>query len=525
MTRRLPALPALISGSAWCIVFVLALAGASASAFAAQPADDTLRIGSKRFTESYILAQVLAQTAAPHTASPPAVLQGLGNTAIVYAALRSGSIDLYPEYLGTISQEILKNKTPMSLADMNAALAPLGLGAAIPLGFNNGYALAMREDTAQRLDIVSLSDLAKHPTLKLGLSNEFLGRADGWQGLASRYTAPQVPIALDHGLAYDAIAQQQVDVIDIYTTDAKIDHLNLRVLKDDLAYFARYDAVLLFRLDVPTRFPKAWAALQKLDGSIDEKAMIAMNARAELHGVAFDVIARDHLAAKSDIARPDSATTGASADPGQRGFWAKLFGPDLARLTRQHLTLTLVALGGAALLGIPLAVWVFPHPRLRAVVLGAAGLLQTVPSLAMLAMLISALGLIGTLPALIALVLYALLPIMRNTVTGLSEVSSGQRLAGQALGLTRGQIMREVELPQALPTIIAGLRTATSIAIGTATLAAFVGAGGYGERIVTGLALNDGQMLLAGALPATLLALLSEALFEGLEHLMRQRRA
>jgi osmoprotectant transport system permease protein len=189
------------------------------------------------------------------------------------------------------------------------------------------------------------------------------------------------------------------------------------------------------------------------------------------------------------------------------------------------LTLTLVALGGAAMLGIPLAVWVFPHPRLRAVVLGAAGLLQTVPSLAMLAMLISALGLIGTLPALIALVLYALLPIMRNTVTGLSEVSSGQRLAGQALGLTRGQIMREVELPQALPTIIAGLRTATSIAIGTATLAAFVGAGGYGERIVTGLALNDGQMLLAGALPATLLALLSEALFEGLEHLMRQRRA
>lgn len=523
MTRRLPALPALISWSAWCTVLVLALA--SASAFAAQPADDTLRIGSKRFTESYILAQVLVQTAAPHTASPPAALQGLGNTAIVYAALRSGSIDLYPEYLGTISLEILKNKTPMSLADMNAALAPLGLGAAIPLGFNNGYALAMREDTAQRLDIVSLSDLAKHPTLKLGLSNEFLGRADGWQGLASRYTAQQVPIALDHGLAYGAIAQQQVDVIDIYTTDAKIDHLRLRVLKDDLAYFARYDAVLLFRLDVPMRFPKAWAALQKVDGSIDEKAMIAMNARAELHGVAFDVIARDHLAAKSDAARPDSATTGAGADPGQRGFWAKLFGPDLARLTRQHLTLTLIALGGAALLGIPLAVWVFPHPRLRAVVLGAAGLLQTVPSLALLAMLISALGLIGTLPALIALVLYALLPIMRNTVTGLSEVSSGQRLAGQALGLTRGQIMQEVELPQALPTIMAGLRTATSIAIGTATLAAFVGAGGYGERIVTGLALNDGQMLLAGALPATLLALLSEALFEGLEHLMRQRKA
>ncbi len=502
---------------------VLVLAFVNAPSFAAQATHDSLRIGSKRFTESYILAQVLAQTAAAHTPKPPAVLQGLGNTAIVYAALRAGSIDLYPEYMGTISLEILQRKTPMSMEAVNAALAPLGLGAAIPLGFNDGYALAMREDKAQRLGITSLSDLVKHPALKLGLSNEFLGRADGWQGLARRYAAPQVPVALDHGLAYDAIAQNQVDVIDIYTTDAKIDHLGLRVLKDDLAYFARYDAVLLYRLDVPARFPEAWAALQKLSGSIDEKAMISMNARAELQGVAFDVIARDHLASKSGAA--PTATAGTDNDPGQRGFWAKLFGPDLARLTRQHLALTLIALGGAALLGIPLAVWVFPHPRLRAVVLGAAGLLQTVPSLAMLAMLISALGLIGTLPALIALMLYALLPIMRNTVTGLSQVPTGQRLAAQALGLTTAQTMREVELPQALPAIVAGVRTATSIAIGTATIAAFIGAGGYGERIVTGLALNDGQMLLAGALPATLLALLSEALFETVEHLMRQRRA
>ena len=512
------------SFSAWCIALVLALV--STSTFAAQAANDTLRIGSKRFTESYILAQVLAQTSAPHMLTPPAVLQGLGNTAIVYAALRAGSIDLYPEYMGTISLEILKNKTPMTLGAMNAALAPLGLGVAIPLGFNNGYALAMREDKAQRLGIVSLSDLVNHPALKLGLSNEFIGRADGWPALARHYAAQQVPVALDHGLAYDAVAQNQVDVIDIYTTDAKIGQLGLRVLQDDLAYFARYDAVLLYRLDVPARLPQAWAALQTLGGSIDEKAMMTMNARAELQGVAFDVIARDYLASKSGAATTATAVaSNANNDPGQRGFWAKLFGPDLARLTRQHLALTLIALSGAALLGIPLAVWVFPHPRLRAVVLGAAGLLQTVPSLALLAMLISALGLIGTLPALIALMLYALLPIMRNTVTGLSEVSNGQRLAGQALGLTPAQRMREIELPQALPAIIAGVRTATSIAIGTATIAAFVGAGGYGERIVTGLALNDSQMLLAGALPATLLALLSEALFECVEHHLRKRRA
>ncbi|MDI1341597.1 glycine betaine ABC transporter substrate-binding protein [Polaromonas sp.] len=516
MSRRLPALSAF---AACCIALLLATV--SSLALAAQPANDTLRIGSKRFTESYILAQVLAQTAAPHTPTPPSVLQGLGNTAIVYEALRSGSIDLYPEYVGTISQEILKGEATMTTQAMNTALAPLGLGVAVPLGFNDGYALAMREDMAQRLGITSLSDLAKHPALKLGLSNEFIGRADGWRGLAQRYGAPQVPVALDHGLAYDAITQKQVDVIDIYTTDAKIGHLGLRVLKDDKAYFPRYDAVLLYRLDVPTRFPQAWAALQKLGGSIDENAMIAMNARAELQGVAFDVIARDHLAAKAGGA---PAATNTTQDPSQRGFWAKLFGPDLARLTRQHLALTLISVGLAALIGIPLAVWVFPHPRLRALVLGATGLMQTVPSLALLAMLISLLGVIGTVPALMALALYALLPIMRNTVAGLNEVSPGLRLAGQALGMTAGQRMRLVELPLALPTIVAGVRTATAIAIGTATIAAFIGAGGYGERIVTGLALNDGQLLLAGALPATLLALLSEALFEGVEWLLRRRR-
>ncbi len=498
---------------AFCLALVLA--AFAALAMAAPAGKDTLRIGSKRFTESYILAQVLAQTAAPHMPAPPAVLQGLGNTAIVYEALRSGSIDVYPEYVGTISLEILKSPAPLPMEAMSAALAPLGLGVAVPLGFNDGYALAMREDKAAQLGIQTLSDLAKHPKLKLGLSNEFIGRADGWRGLAQRYGAPQIPVALDHGLAYDAVAQGQVDVMDIYTTDAKIAHLGLRVLKDDKAYFPRYDAVLLYRLDVPQRFPQAWAALQKLKGSIDENAMIAMNARAELQGVAFDVIARDHLAGKAN-------TTG--ADAGSRGLWAKLFGPDLARLTLQHLTLVAVSVGLAALIGIPLAVWVFPHAGVRAVVLGATGLLQTVPSLALLAMLISVLGAIGTLPALMALMLYALLPIMRNTVAGLSEVSSGLRMAGQALGMTASQRMRHIELPLALPTMLAGIRTATSIAIGTATIAAFIGAGGYGERIVTGLALNDGALLLAGALPATLLALLSEAVFEVLERSLRRRR-
>ena len=128
-----------------------------------------LRIGSKRFTESYILAEILAQQANVPGQAAPVLRHGLGNTAIVYEALRSGSIDLYPEYAGTISLEILKNPRPMDLPEMNRALAPLGLGVALPLGFNDGYALAMRAPDAARLGIRTLSDLAQHPQLKLGL--------------------------------------------------------------------------------------------------------------------------------------------------------------------------------------------------------------------------------------------------------------------------------------------------------------------------------------------------------------------
>ena len=483
-----------------------------ASVGTAQDANDRLRVGSKRFTESYILAEVLAQTAAPHLKTPPEVRQGLGNTAIVYEALRSGGIDLYAEYTGTIAQEILKRNDPLTREAMNAALAPLGLGVASPLGFNDGYALAMRAADADRLSVRTLSDLARHAELRLGLSNEFIGRADGWKGLAARYGLAQTPTGLDHGLAYDAIASKQIDVIDIYTTDAKIDHLGLRVLEDDRQYFPRYDAVVLYRSDLPQRLPQAWAALQKLEGRIDERTMIAMNARAELQGAGFDVIARDFL-------------SGGAADTAQRGFMAKLFGPDLGRLARQHLLLVLASVGIAILIAVPLAIGVFARPRLRAVVLGITGLLQTIPSLALLAVLISAIGAIGTLPALIALTLYALLPIMRNTVTGLAEVPQGVQQAGTALGLTPAQNLRVVLLPLAMPTLIAGVRTATTIAIGTATIAAFIGAGGFGERIVTGLALNDRALLVAGAVPAAAMALLSELFFELLESLWLRRRA
>lgn len=482
-----------------CFCIAALVLGASAGA-----ADDVLRVGSKRFTESYILGEVLTQTAAAHGRAEHR--QGLGNTAIVLAALQAGSIDLYPEYLGTIDLEILKNPKATSLEQMRAALAPMGLGVAVPLGFNNTYALAVRADTEAK----NLSALAGKP-LRFGLSHEFIGRADGWPGLAQRYGLTQQPRGLDHGIAYEALAQRQVDVIDIYSTDAKIKRYGLKVLDDDLGYFPRYDAVLLYRLDVPRRFPAAWRAIGKLEGRISAAQMIAMNAGVEIDGKSFAGVAADWLAP----ARQQGSA--------RSGLMAKLFGPDLWTLTRQHLVLVLLSVALACLAGIPLGILAAVAPRLRQVVLAVVGVLQTVPSLALLAMLIPLLGMIGTMPALVALFIYALLPVVRNTCTGILGVPAGMRTAAMALGLRPGQRLRHVELPLALPVILAGVKTAAVMSVGTATIAAFIGAGGYGERITIGLALNDNDMLLAGAIPAALLALLTQLLFEGLEKLVTRR--
>lgn len=475
----------------------------------------TIRVGSKRFTESYILAELLAQTA-QSAGVKTQVLQGLGNTAIVFEALKSRQIDAYAEYTGTIATEVLKGPPNMALQPMQAELAKLGLGVAVPFGFNDGYALAMRALDADRLGVRSLSDLAKHPELKLGLSNEFIGRADGWKGLASKYQLKLTPLGLDHGLAYTAIENKQIDVMDIYTTDAKINHLGLRVLIDDQNYFPLYDAVVLYRLDLPQKHPAAWAAIQKLEGRVSESQMIAMNAQAELQSQPFDQIARQFLSSKNGL----EANTNKASQPSSQYFikqvWQRLWADDLWRLLWQHTVLVLVSVGAACVIAVPLAIGIYRRAKLRALVLGTASVLQTVPSLALLVVFIAALGTIGFWPALMALTLYAVLPILRNTCTGLAEVSKGQRGAAMALGMTAAQSLRLVELPAAMPTLMAGVRTASSIAIGTATIAAFVGAGGLGERIVTGLALNDSALMLAGAIPAAALALISELLFEGL---------
>ena len=341
--------------------------------------------------------------------------------------MRSGAIDVYPEYTGTIAFELLGRKTPATLDELAQELAPLGLGAAVPLGFNNTYALAMREERAAALGITRISDLARHPELKPGISQEFLNRKDGWVALKQAYRLPfAAPRGLDHGLAYEALAAGQVDVIDIYTTDAKIAKYRLRVLADDRGFFPAYEAVLIYRLDLPKRFPASWAALQKLQGRIPAQRMIALNAEVELSGASFAAAARQFLAA------PDTAGDATRDD--RRPFYAVLFGNDLGRLTLQHLLLVFVSLALSVAVGIPLGIRAARSPRAAYWIMAAVGTLQTIPSLALLAFLIALLGSIGTVPAIVALFLYALLPIVRNTHSGLVEIAAPLQGIGAGAG-------------------------------------------------------------------------------------------
>jgi osmoprotectant transport system permease protein len=463
-----------------------------------------IHIGSKEFTESVILGEV-ARLAARQAGIDAEHKRELGGTTILWSALQHGDIDAYPEYTGTLTHELLKNVAPdADIPTLRAALKPLGIGITDSLGFNDSYALGMREDRAAQLGISRISDLLSHPDLRLGLSNEFMDRTDGWPGLRQRYGLSQTQVrGLDHALAYRALASNAVDATDLYTTDAEIPYYHLRTLQDDKNYFPHYEAVFLYRLSLEQSSPEFVKVLQSLSGRINDDAMRQMNAMVKLHGEKEAVVAAGFLGVQ-----PDSDGT---------GLWSRLL-----QRTGEHIRLVLVSLIAAILLAVPLGIVAARAPRLGHIVMAMTGVLQTIPSLAMFVFMIPLFG-IGTWPAIAALFLYSLLPIVRNTYTGLVGIPPDLRESAAALGLPRGVRLRRVELPMALRSILAGVKTAAVINVGTATLGALIGAGGYGQPIVTGIRLDDIGLILEGAIPAALMALAVQGLFEGVERWLTPR--
>lgn len=471
---------------------------------------ETLRVGSKRFPESTVLAE-LAKAIGERAGDCEKVehAEGLGGTAVVAAALEGGAIDLYPEYTGTIAEALLARPGLRDRAALDAALAARGLVASPALGFENGYALAVKASSSRTAELRALSDLVARSELRVGISHELLGRSDGWPGLARAYGLTRAPEALDHGLLYTALDAGSLDVVEVYTTDSKIAKHGLRVLVDDRRFFPPYEAVFLARASVPARFPRTWAALAGLAGRLDGATMVRLNAAVELDLRPPAEVARGFL----------GGDAGPSAPP---PTLLRRVGEVTLRDGPRHLALTFGALASAIAIGLPLGVLAHRRPRLGRVVLAAVGVVQTIPSLALFAFLVPLVG-IGPAPALLALVVYGLLPIVRNTHAGLSEIPSETRTAARAIGLGARTTLLRVELPLASRTLLAGVRTSAVVAVGTATIAAFVGAGGLGRAISTGLSLSDSTLVLAGALPAALLALGLELVFRGVERVVIPR--
>jgi osmoprotectant transport system permease protein len=476
-----------------------------------------VRVGSKRFTESYILAEIAVTLGKAGGDATLSHQQGLGGTALLYRALEEGSIDVYPEYTGTIAEAILHSPGTSDLASLRKALAPKGFSLSEPLGFDNTYALALPAALARTRNLRRISDLAAAPDLAFGLSPEFLGRSDGWPGLSARYGLSAAKVqGLDHGLAYEAIRQGSIAVMDIYSTDAKIKRFDLTVLEDDRRFFPAYEAVLLYRNDLPTRAPKTFAAMSRMVGKLDAATMIDLNGQAELDGKTFASVAEELCRA-----RFEASAASPSRLEQRKGLWAGVLATIRDEGPR-HLGLTFGALFLSILVGLPLGILAAGSKRTGRALLSAAGVVQTIPSLALLCFLIPLLG-TGLLPALVALFLYGLLPIARNTAAGLEDIPSPLLESARALGLSERAQLLSIRLPLASRMILAGIKTTAIINVGTATLAAFIGAGGFGSPISTGLNLNDTNLILQGAIPAAGLSLLAEALFSLLDRVLIPR--
>lgn len=497
-------------------------------------------VASKQFAESYVLAEVFAQLLEQQGYAVDRRL-GLGTTELTFQALVRGDVHVYPEYTGTGLVAILNEEPSGGSAGVFRRVSTVfqarwGARWLPPLGFANNYAVAMRRSAADSLGIRTLSGLARAaPQLAAGFSPDFAGRTDGLVGLAETYVGMRFREVRNvlQAVKYRALAEGEVDVIDAYSTDGAVARYDLQVMVDDLGFFPPYDAAPLVSRDFYELRPDAALVLSRLAGRIDEETMRRANEKVELAAMPVAQAAGELLVeiglveagsgdgdaggGDGDVAGSDGDLASGEGDTAGRDgtssrsvralpgyMWSNRTA--LARQAVRHLFLVLTSLGVAVLVAVPVGVALERRRSAAEGAIRAAGLLQTIPGIALLAFMLPLFG-IGATPAAAALFLYSLLPILRNTYTGIVGAAPGAVEAGRALGMTEGQLLRRIRLPLAAPVVMAGVRTAAVINVGTATLAAFVGAGGLGDPIVAGLALSDPVMILSGAVPAAAMAL------------------
>lgn len=507
-------------------ILTLATAPGTAAGDGAEP----IVIGSKNFEENRLLAEVFAQLLEARTDLAVDRRFDLAGTHICFEALKAGSLDLYPEYTGTgwttiLGRDPVGDRAETLARVREAFLRRFDLWWLAPLGFENAYEIAVPEELAERHDLVTISDLVPLAgDLRGGFGYEFTERPDGLPGLQETYGLELGDtVALQQALKYQAVREGETDVLDVYTTEGRLLRYNLRVLEDDKGFFPPYEAAALVRGDTLARHPEIGSVLGLLAGALDEERMRQLNFRLEENKEPAERVAAD-LLAELGLVESAEATRGADGGDRRDSFLGYLWSRRraLAGYTLEHLGLSAAALLLGVLVAVPLGLALERRRKIAESVIRTVGVTQTVPSLALLAFMIPLLG-IGVWPAIVALWIYSLFPVLRNTYTGVRDAAPEVVQAARALGMTPGQVLRWVRLPLALPVILAGVRTAAVLLVGTATLAAFIGAGGLGEPIITGLQLADTRRILSGAIPAALLALLVDGFLALVERLLRPR--
>ncbi len=464
-----------------------------------------IRVASKKFTSNVVLGDI-AKHWLEHGGIATVHQAEVGSTRYLWQALLRGDIDVYPDYTGTLIEETLAQEA-LEVADLDSVLATYGVAMSRPLGINDTYILGMKEERAEELGIRTISDLRQRSDLRFGFSNEFMERDDGWPMLRVRYALPQTFVrGMDHDLSYVGIEAGTIDVMDLYSLDAEINIYNMRALTDDLQYFPEYQAMYLYRIDLRTRAPAVPQLLDSLGGSLTEEVMRTLNTRVVADRVSESQVAADFLLDRFLLESPIVV---------QR----VTIGSRVWQHTKEHVVLVMISLVAAILLSIPLGILAAKAPRAGTVILGTVGVIYTIPSLALLVFMIPLMG-IGGPPAVVALFLYSLLPIVRNTHAGLISIPRPLSESAEAIGLPAMARLIKIELPLAAQSIMAGVQTSAVINIGTATLGALIGAGGYGQPILNGIRVADTGLILQGAVPAALLALIAQGAFGLAERLI-----
>lgn len=483
----------------------------------------TITVGSKNFMENKLLAEMFAQLIEARTDLTVERRLGLAGTQVSFEALKTGAIDLYPEYTGTGLVSILQapptgNAREALQTVRSEFLARWNLWWLSPLGFENSYALAVTRPVASQWSLHTISDLAAvSGSLKAGLGYEFIKRPDGLPGLHQEYGLAFHSVqGFQQALKYQAAGAHDVDVLDVYTTDGRLVAYDFQVLDDDKHFFPPYEAAALVRGDTLARHPEIGPVLGLLSNALDAPMMRQLNYRLQEGGESVQHVAQAALTNLALLApSPHTIETSSTHDSLPDYLWAQKWA--LLNRTMEHLALAGFALSLGILVSIPLALVLEHRRQIAEPVIRIIGMTQTIPSIALLAFMIPVFG-VGIFPAVVALWIYSIFPIVRNTFSGLRDAAPQAVEAARALGMTEWQILRWVRLPLAAPVMMAGVRTSAVITVGTATLAAFIGAGGLGVPIVSGLQMANATVILSGAIPTAGLALLVDGGLGQIEH-------